>query len=423
MVECADKSLHLEYKISKERANIISMDDYSIYNYFKNHPGVLITCISFISAFGVSIAKLGTYIVQVRFCDYWNIDISYIKRNDSSIFYFFCVIFIYLIVFIVLNDRIQKNADLFHASTVLISLDNIINNTQIRMANKDIERNAKFEDYSKFIRDQIWFIRLNEDATEDDIEWVAEAEKRLRHIEPEIGENYSETDYIKSECLKLRKSLICDRIKAVMYLIMYGIAFTVVLWIMLELIVLMQSRVTTTLWQSFIGACLISASYYAISILKAWLSENKEAKDFIAKHKRDCAYKEEDFNLFRKIQDNIVSDLKKKDKNPAKTLGMDLSNQKVKAVIITVVIVAVIFLFMQIQNAQISCNQKKDFNITDIDGQSYAIVYNNGDEYILEKAKEEGQNLVIYTQDKRVIRNQDISYEYRSYDMIEIKRS
>ena len=198
---------------------------------------------------------------------------------------------------------------------------------------------------------------------------------------------------------------------------MYGIAFTVVLWIMLELIVLMQSRVTTTLWQSFIGACLISASYYAISILKAWLSENKEAKDFIAKREAPA------YIANRKIQDNIVSDLKKKDKNPAKTLGMDLSNQKVKAVIITVVIVAVIFLFMQIQNAQISCNQKKDFNITDIDGQSYAIVYNNGDEYILEKAKEEGQNLVIYTQDKRVIRNQDISYEYRSYDMIEIKRS
>ena len=65
-----------------------------------------------------------------------------------------------------------------------------------------------------------------------------------------------------------------------------------------------------------------------------------------------------------------------------------------------------------------SLDRKKDFNIWNGSGDTYAIVYSQGNTYYMDKAEIAGDTLTIITSEHRVITSEDISFETKHFSNI-----
>ena len=134
------------------------------------------------------------------------------------------------------------------------------------------------------------------------------------------------------------------------------------------------------------------------------IKRKKIKKDILNRNIRDIL----DENSFKKEYPLLALFIK----------GDGISNYMIITQIIITVLVFIFLIFtygMGLNNTQ---QTKKEFQITNIDGIQYAIVYYSDNTYYLTKADIDEETLTIYTEEQRIISTSDISFSVQTFDKV-----
>ena len=98
--------------------------------------------------------------------------------------------------------------------------------------------------------------------------------------------------------------------------------------------------------------------------------------------------------------------------------GDGIRNSVLLSQLISVSLVFIIFVLSFILGTTNSEKARKDFQIANMDGEQYAVVYFADNTYYMEKAIIEDDTLTVFTREQRIINTSDISFSVQTFDQV-----
>ena len=86
---------------------IFEVDEkYTVVTYFKEKTGVLLAALSLVATFLVFSSKISSYLTDILYCRYWNLDERFIVENNRA--YLKLGVYLFVIVIISISIVISK---------------------------------------------------------------------------------------------------------------------------------------------------------------------------------------------------------------------------------------------------------------------------------------------------------------------------
>ena len=192
-----------------------------------------------------------------------------------------------------------------------------------------------------------------------------------------------------------------------------ALLFVLTLGFLLSILLALNSLETLNVVSPFMASILFELSIFVtMSII-----EYTQRAQFTAEDLREI---EQSGEYANKRISEILEETIQKAKTKKKLFSTDfiLSNRNIITFLMCYIgIIAMVMLF-SISLGDESLDRKKDFNIWNGSGDTYAIVYSQGNTYYMDKAEIAGDTLTIITSEHRVITSEDISFETKHFSNI-----
>ena len=358
-------------KVSNLRDNHI--DKYSIYNYLKAHPAVLITCFSGSVAVITFLSQLISYIVSKNILAYWNFDVAYASFADNNLIYSAIATIVYLAIITFSTIWFLKTSEVYLQRKKIFVIGSLVCKKQKNHC----------ADHQKRIS------KLKSKPTVD--------KKELFEIEKSVTSTQSELDELNNITRKLKR-------KARFSFWVNVLPILILVWLFGVVCAFVIAPKEDAIKCIVIFSVAQVLNYYWLFLLeqRTQINKKKLIKDIQSKKIVDLireSRSEQDYPIFSLF---------------VKGDGITNSAFVLQGIstLLAFVILILVSTFALTNNAKF----QKDFKIVDVDGDKYAVVYYADDTYYLEKAVIIDNKLIIITSKQRIINTSDISFSVQTFD-------
>lgn len=374
-------------KIVKEEQ---TKNDYSIFDYLKEHTAFSVTFVSAMVAVVSFVLNYANARFNHSYLNYWGIDTVYAMSDNTSQLYVVLCSFLFCVALMLIHGLLSSTSDAYrHYNKLLSTLKWQCRNSRalarrIRKYKKEIKR------------------ALNKIAAKDNPkELLEDCREKIQNADNELAEI---SDLIQSS-VKAQKDY-----RRWMYFNI-GIAFFVAYAI--GIIFLLFTRMTIT-WKDVGSSALVALSiilgdlllYFLPAYFASRCTKKKYENQYVLKIVEDMM----DYEKHRFPVDNIIH-------NGWKVM---VSNSKMKYAAGQFVIAMIIVVFLMSYSGVNSASTKKSFPIYNDASTTYAIVYNNGTEIIMEEAVVNDNSIIIDKSKQKVVESVNISYEVKMFEEVAV---
>ena len=385
--------LSQESSENKQEKPIAQINQHSIYDYLREHPTVLIACISGLVAVMSFVFNYAINLYNEAYLHYWNVDVIYAVQGNAGQVYIVLFAFLYCLALLLIHGLMSQTSDAYRHYNRLLSALNCARRDH-KMKRKELKKGIKQ------LNNKTKTILLDceeEDATKDSTTKEAELKSKL-----------DECNNIIRELSEAKKG--CSRW-------VWGNILIAVFFAILIGTVMAAFPVAGMTWET-IKKIAISVSYITFFDMLIYFVPAY----FSSRYTKET-YKKIDFGEFAKDMldyDNHKFPLSDLIRNGAKSV---LTNKKLKLALVQVVAVVIFCLHIFSTTGATSAEQKKDFPIISDETGVYAVVYNNGESLILEKAEILEAGITIDITKQKIIPADNVEYEIQVFDSVIVLNS
>lgn len=368
-------------------------NEYKIFDYFKEHTGLLVTCVSALVAIISFILHFAVGRMNYAYLEYWDIASLHANANNQNEIYTVACMLLYIASLLVIQSLIGKTADTFKHYNQLLSTINQGINISKRL-NKQLRRKLRgiTNDWDKLLSKEKKSRRGKriKEQIDDDYEILKKGEQSLKNIK------------------KARNKLLAW--------VVIQIVVAVILSYLLGCLSLFLVNMTTTISDSFQSSHTIVTMLVGnllIYFVPAYFASRCRKKQY-----EDEAILERMLELANATAPDFPFESLMKE--GVKSL---FSDKKLKLASIQMVIVIVILLSSMSLTGTQTAERKNSFPIYTDGDVSYAIVYFRGTTVFMEKAIEQDDAIVIDTTKQRIVTKDDLSYDIKVFENVEIIRN
>lgn len=365
-------------------------DTYRIYNYLKREPSIIIALGSAIIAVGTAITNLLVYIKEKQFLDYWRVSSSNIMNSQGQL-YFICATLALVIIGFLILSFINSSVTKYYLNTRgFIFCQRILKRSRL------LEMKANFDRLK--IRFLLFKYKIKSEKIGQNIDSKIELTNEfLTKTKEDSKKNICNIKNIKKD-LKKHKKL--EKFALVIKLFFAFILVYICQLIFFSLSTLMIEN----LWLYTAALSLIEILLF-ILIIFFLREEKKEIKKDVAKY----------LDGDEKIKDKYLNSTENQ-----KRLIDKISDNSLKILGIQAICYFLLILIFSIVYTSEMASEKKKFYIYEYNGEHYALIYDNDNNYIFEKAQIEDDVLIINTQKQMFVNKDGILMDFLEFE--EVKR-
>lgn len=367
-------------------------NEYKIFDYFKEHTGLFVTCVSALVAIMSFILHYAVGRMNYAYLAYWDIGSLHANISNQNELYTVVCSLLYLLSLMLIHSLLSGTSDTFRYYNKLLST--------MRLSIKDSKkRKAKFRSKVQELSDQFEGLTPEEKLSESAIE----AEKELERAKTILDESEDSTKELKSARNTLRRWVVIQLAVAVAFSYVIGFIFLA----LVNTTATIEGNLRSS--QAVIVIILLDLTIY---LLPAYFKSRCTGK----KYENGDAIEE----ILEMIKTEVPSfPFESFVKNGVKSV---LSDKKLKLVAWQIIAVTVILLFMMSAAGTMSAEQKREFPIFEDEFGAYAVVYTSGSTRFMEEATMSDGTIAIDTSKQRVITSDDISYHIEVFDNVSVIR-
>lgn len=361
-------------------------DKYSIYNYCRDHTAFLIACISALVAVLSFIFDYATTMYNREYLSFWNVDVVYSMQDSTlqlyMVFFAFTVPFICSVISIIMRktaDVYRKNYEHIYIAKKTFREDR----KEIRALQK---RGRELLKNLKSMKDcpEVYTLRID---LQNGVNEVVEIKKRFKKM--------------KRKARKYSLFLLGQTLPTVI--------LTIIVAVLVFMIFLLNA--VDFVWsQAFFGAMILTVILTLFAFFSFVIADCFRIRK---KYSWSSNFDELLANFEAPEPDTYPVD-KLRFSSP-KTLA---SNINIRMALLLVALSSIVCIFSFAFFGQEIARDKKDFAIYSCEGVDYAIIYNNGESAIMEKAAIEGNDIYIDTNCQRITSARDLQYSIYSFENV-----
>lgn len=350
---------------------------YSIYNYFKKNPATLVAVFSGAIAVITFLSQLLAYIVSKNTLEFWNYDSAYASFGKNNLLYSTIAAIVYLIVTSFTIIWFIKTCDVY--------LERKKKYTLLELKRKQLRRNGK---------------NLSKEAREIKKGLNARTQKlQVDKIESDIQAG-QQTLYYFGKIIRRKKveayfSFVVNILPILLLLFFFSIIFSYMIVLKEE----MPQNVFGILIVQLLCYLFLFVMEHKVKINRKILKQIISEKEFSEVY--DSEIQEKEYPIFALL-----------------IKGEGITNSVFITEVISVFLAIIILVSSYSLGITNTEQAKKDFQIANIDGEQYAVVYFVDDTYFLEKAIIVDDSLMVFTREQRIISASDISFSIRTFDKV-----
>lgn len=386
-MEMTVKTREGDISTPKQHKKPIDGPEYSIYNFLRTNTGFAIAVISGIVAVSSFVFRYASTLYNYSYLRFWDIDTAYARQEDAGVFYFALGIFFYYCLMIPSQFLLGNTASAYdyHNRIYLVARD----------LQKKLKKKRKVTEKIK----RRLHKRLKREVLDNRKKRLIE---RISKIDARIVELSTSPENRKV----MRKYKIRLIIKAV-----FSIAISFLLcmagsWF-LSLNYKGGAR-TGMFWVLATAPVLFSFIMYALP-KHPKINNGQELEKELDQYQKEL--EEDKTKLF-----------------PAEAWGKRgvkyyLSNKMMGAIVAEYLITVVICIMVLFDSGSRDAKQLREFRVWTDGISTYAIIYDNGSQVIMEPITIQGDSAVIDASSQRIIKLDDLSYEIYTFDAVEVIRN
>lgn len=357
--------------------------EYSIYNYFRKNTGFTIAFISALVAVATFSLNYATILHNHAYLRFWNVDIVYAKSQDIGVFYTAFGVFVYYFLLMLSQVMLGMTISVYayYNKEILVQ----------RALCRQLKRDRKI-----CLRIRKKYYRLLKKA-KDNTSFKEELEggiNEANEIVVSIDEILNDDEDTHSYKARLTVNIIGTCLISIGLCLFGALALTV------------SYENKTKIFM----VCLLSLFPTIFSLALHTISNWKKVKldKFIDNDLQNTGDAEtaKSIPLFP-VEGLLHGGLK-----------YHATNNKLLALVVQYIVTIVVCVSLLASTGKNSAEQKKDFPIWRDGSTTYAVIYNNGTQIILEPIIIDGDCATIDTNTQRILTSDDITYETQSFENI-----
>lgn len=380
-----------EHNVSSE--NVPQEEQYKILNFFKEHNGFLVTCVSALVATMSVILHFAVGRMNYAYLEYWNIALLHANTgNQNELYTVVCSLLFYLSLMFI-HGLLSGTSDAFrHYNKILSRMSWTI--SRAKKTRKKLQK--KMHTLTKSLNS------LSLKEKDDPI-----AKEIMKEIEEYEADDKEGQSALKG-AIKTRWII---RLK-----VFFEIAVAVVVSYLLGSLFLILIESASTVEENF-QLTKIVIFIVILDLLIYFLPAY-----FKTRCSRKQLQKENTIESIAKLIDSGIPDFPI-EKVATKGIKPVFSDKKIIVGLVRLLSVTIILLFTMSAVGKTSAEQKRSFPIYDDGTNKYAIVYFSGSTVFMEEAACQDRTITIDIAKQRIITTDDLSYDMVSFDNVIINRS
>lgn len=367
-------------------------EQYNIFDFFKEHTTLLVTCVSAATATMSVILHYAVGRMNYAYLEYWGITTLHANTNNQNELYTAICSLLFCLSLMIIHGLLSGTSDAFRYYNKLLLKTNLLIKDSKRL-NKETQRKihilaGKIDSLS---------------PKENEKPALEEIKKKIDEYEAHTSKMQESTQSLIEVKRSFRRKIFWEIIAA--------IAFS---WLLGSLsLILLGSAATikrglppVQIILSIIALDLLI--YFLPAYFTTWYSHHKSKK-------------EETHETLLDLIDSGFPDFPI-DKFVINGIKPMLSDKSLKAGLVKLVITIITLLFMMSAIGTTSAKEKRTFPLYNDDTTLYAIVYFSGSTVILEEAFCQDDQITIDTSKQRILTTEDLSYNMVSFESVTVNR-
>lgn len=366
---------------------------YKIFDYFKDHTGLLVTSISALVAITSFVIHFAVNRMNYAYLAYWNIPTLHANTSNQNELDMVVCALIYIVSLFLVQSFLSKTSDVYRYYNRLLSLVN----QSIKISKKtNKQARKKVREYSALIE------RWSDD--EDTIQEKEATKKRLDDCKGFIKESTKGIREVKKARRKLRWWVTTKLVFAVLLSCFIG----GVCVFLLNAAATIQDSLRLT--RSVIIIILINfLSCFLPAFLRTWRWGKKMSNEEILTRTAELIDKDVPRFPIQIFMKNGIKPI--------------LTDKKIKRVAILSVVMTVVLLLTMAAGGTLAAENQNSFPIYTDGATSYAVVYTSGSTRYMEEAVIQKGTITIDTTKQRIITSDDISYNMEAFENVVVIRN
>lgn len=367
-VEELEKEQAEENKESFER-------DYSIYIHFKTHPASGIASFSALVAVITFFAQLMTYIINKNVLEYWGYNVSYSSLGSDSLLYSAISAIVYGLVLALTVMWFLKTSDVyFERKRYFLTVKYLL------------KKQHKCE------KENLKMLKLVEESEIEDVDQIETIKTVIINTNEEIRDL---SNSIKKDQVLARLTFIKNLIP-ILFLSAFS-AFVMSLMLTQDM----------ELWLTTI--CILIIQLVTFAIL------------YFMEHKSVLKKKQIEKSVETSGTKEILDSVRYKTQYPLENLrskNKGIKNSTFFLLTAYILVTCILFVASFGYSAKDNEAKRKTFEVVNLNGDEYVVVYHDKDACFLEKANSNDDELTIYINHQRIVDSSDVSFTVKTFDKI-----
>lgn len=362
---------------------------YKIFDYFKEHTGLLVTCVSALVAVMSFILRFAVGRMNYAYLAYWDIASLHANISNQNELYLALGTLLYICALLIIQSLISQTADAFkYYHCLLLGIKRVMKESKKTHRRLKKEIRSIFREWKKLPDKEKKTKRgqKKKERIDKDYELAKEGAQSLKNV------------------IKLR-----NRVRA---RVTIHIIFALVLSYLLGSLFLVFLNVSTPIRESFRLSRVV-----VIHIITNLLLYFVPA--YFASHRQTKQLKDEE------LAELTNSDAPKFPFENWMTVGVKplFSDKKMKLAIVPIAFVMAFLVFILSFAGTLTAERKRCFPIYSDNSTSYAIVYFSGSTVFMEEAVVQDGTITIDTTKQRIVTKDDLSYSNKVFENVVIIRN
>lgn len=391
-------SIETEIMGVQEKKNVSSdsspkENPYKIFEYFKDHTGLLVTSISALVAVMSFILRFAVGRMNYAYLAYWDIASLHANISNQNELYLALGTLLYICALLIIQSLISRTADAFKYYTCLLLGTNRAmkesRKTHRQLTKKMRQVSMDWDKMSNEERESEWGQKIKEKMDE------------LHELEKESVQSRKN--------VKKSKNRLCARVTI-------HIILSLVLSYLLGSLFLILLNVSTPIRESFrlsrivVIHIITNLLFYFVP---AYLGARRQIKQFKDDEIHDKVLELSNSDAPGFPFENLM-------KEGIKPLFTD---NKLKLAIVPIAFIMAFLVFILSFAGTLTAERKRCFPIYSDNSTSYAIVYFSGSTVFMEEAVVQDGTITIDTTKQRIVTKDDLSYSNKVFENVVIIRN
>lgn len=370
-----------------------SDNQYRIFDYFKEHPSSFITAASVFVAVISVFLNLAAFLSFNSYLNYFNID-NIVYKQSTKFVYFFAIALAFSTIIILFQSFIAQTFESYlpHKKEFLFYKYRLKSINETQRENNRWRKKAR-NSLTEYLKT----------SPEDDT---------TQQVKEDLNSSAEKAEQIKRDYISVKKALRKSRMK---YHILIGISCLLTSFVLCIVCTLMLLFASYNWKETALSSIIVSTVYVFVCSVENWFLicviqiKRKEIKADAQRDEKSRLSKYNDFDKFPIIS-LFEGDFR-----------YIFNDSNCKKIVISVVLCLLVLIFISAWSGFKSASNQKDFFIVNIENQLYAMIYNNGENMVFEKAEIIDDTITIDSNHQKIISSTNIDmkkYVFNKVDLI-----